>query len=161
METTARWHVSSRTVAFRRSCYCCLSSTMIRNYIQLNTLLHKQPRLFVLVCPAPPSKTRPVQDAFIRKMEVISTKRDRTKLRIQEGWYSKEDMSKELKWNPLLDCAVIMLTFLYPVYSEPHATLSNHSLRKKIAGAVQCCLADADNLVRPQSRIFLAWISRV
>ena len=36
------------------------------------------------------------QEKFLKQCELINTKEDM-------GWYSKEDMSKVLHWNPILD----------------------------------------------------------
>ena len=42
------------------------------------------------------------EDKFVKRMEIVHTLRDKKKSHILEGWYSKEDMVKELKWNPTL-----------------------------------------------------------
>ena len=51
----------------------------------------------------------PVKEAFVKRMEIAYTTRNRRKMTVTEGWYSKEDMAKELKWNPML--VFVLATF--------------------------------------------------
>ena len=43
------------------------------------------------------------QEKFLKQCEMINTKKDSKKNKEDMGWYSKEDMSKVLHWNPTLD----------------------------------------------------------
>ncbi|CAL1152385.1 unnamed protein product, partial [Cladocopium goreaui] len=60
-----------------------------------------------------------LQDHFIKYKETTRTKTDSKSSNVGNGWYSREDMSKVLKWN-----------------------------KKKIDGAIKVCEADALHLVR-------------
>ena len=45
----------------------------------------------------------PAQDKFMRHREKCNVDRNINKNDLEVGWYSKEDMSKVLKWGPSLE----------------------------------------------------------
>ena len=105
------------------------------------------------------------QARFIKYKKKTVTKNDRHVSDLAKGWYTKEDMSKILKWNANLVSKNIPMIYarhwfqhmgLRHACNNVHFSfetnlvpLPNLPLRKKIAGAIKCCEADAGNLVRP------------
>lgn len=78
------------------------------------------------------------------------TKNDKHLSDVSSGWYSKEDMAKILKWSANLFRHVNMFMHSRVKVFLPHQVLPQHfwCAEEKISGAVKCCEADKDNLVR-------------
>ena len=46
-----------------------------------------------------PSSNEFAQEKFVNVCKKIHTKKEAKKTQVQEGWYTKEEMSKVLHWN--------------------------------------------------------------
>ena len=67
------------------------------------------------------------------------------------GWYSKEDMRTDLKWNTNLESLAVDDCFCNSLFSEMATLPFYHKLpmlRKKIEGAILVCMQDEKHLVR-------------
>jgi hypothetical protein len=57
----------------------------------------------VVATPGPSSfQFQSCQEEFIKRCEMTTTELEREKNVINCGWYSKEGMKSQLKWNPIL-----------------------------------------------------------
>ena len=71
-------------------------------------------------------------------------------LKMEEGWFSKDDMQKILQWNANL--AGIIFTISRHLRKVPACSFeSSRNPRKKIEGAIRVCNADSARLVRTGS----------
>lgn len=76
---------------------------------------------------------------------------ERENMRLQVGWYSREDMKSCLKWNQNLRSIDNRMSNIRPLSLINNRRTNVGSLaspRKKIEGAIKVCMEDEETLVR-------------
>lgn len=89
-----------------------------------------------------------MQEIFSSRVDTYIRTQKRHKVTIDEGWYSKEEMTTELKWNKRLVKYIYIYVIETRVRGDMLKCFAGSVVRNRIEGAIKKCREDPENLIR-------------